>query len=362
MDLIYRIIDVNINRASEGIRVLEDLARFYYNNPNMTAELRTMRHEIRKSVTAIVPKCINNRDSINDIGLNVSRLSKLDNKKSINELIRGNFKRLQESLRVIEETLKIIDLYDAAKIYEEIRFNAYNLEKIFVKSLNNTDENEIWQYQQRKKLLKSFTNEIYCITAEEYSNNRDNIDVVKEMLEAGIKIIQYREKDKKTSDMIDECKKIRKLTFDYKAIFIVNDDINIAKIVKADGVHIGQDDLPIEYVRNFLGPDFIIGLSTHSAEQCNEAITRGVDYIGVGPIFKTNTKKDVCNPVGLEYLDYVTKNTDIPFVAIGGIKEHNIDDVLAKKPKMIALVTEIVGAKNIKEKIGALKKKIVQNY
>ncbi|MDT3705078.1 MAG: thiamine phosphate synthase [Thermincola sp.] len=200
--------------------------------------------------------------------------------------------------------------------------------------------------------------DLYCITAEEHSLGRDNLQVVKAMIDTGIKIIQYREKDKTLRQKYEECLKIRELTKAAGVTFIVNDDIDIAILVKADGVHIGQDDLPIEKVRELVGGDMIIGLSTHSPEQAEDAVKRGADYIGVGPLFKTYTKKDVCEPAGLEYLEYVAGNIDIPFVAIGGIKEHNISEVVSRGAKCIALVTEIVGAEVIEEKIENLRRRM----
>lgn len=198
--------------------------------------------------------------------------------------------------------------------------------------------------------------DIYCITAEEHSMGRSNIEVVKAMIASDIKIIQYREKNKKLRDKYNECLIIRSLTKEAGVTFIVNDNIDIAMMVKADGVHIGQDDLPIEKVRELVGEDMIIGLSTHSSAQANDAVLRGADYIGVGPIYKTYTKIDVCESVGLSYLDYVVKNITIPFVAIGGIKLHNLKEVTAKGAKCISLVTEIVGALDIKSQIEEIRR------
>jgi thiamine-phosphate pyrophosphorylase len=129
-------------------------------------------------------------------------------------------------------------------------------------------------------------------------------------------------------------------------------------LVKADGIHLGQDDLPVEKVRELVGSEMIIGLSTHSPEQAQDAVRRGADYIGVGPIYRTYTKKDVCEPVGLEYLDYVVKSINIPFVAIGGIKESNMDEVISRGAKCVAMVTEIVGAENIEQKILNIRHKL----
>jgi thiamine-phosphate pyrophosphorylase len=205
------------------------------------------------------------------------------------------------------------------------------------------------------KMKNFLTTDIYGLTAEEFSAGRGNIEVVEKMLTAGIKFIQYREKDKKARDMYHECLKIRELTKAAGATFLINDHIDLAMVIDADGVHIGQDDLPPGEVRRLLGPDKIIGLSTHSSLQAEDAVKAGVDYIGVGPVFTTQTKKDVCAAVGFEYLDYVVKNIALPFVAIGGIKEHNIKEVRAHGARMIALVTEIVGASDIVDKVKSIR-------
>ena len=203
-----------------------------------------------------------------------------------------------------------------------------------------------------------FNTELYCITAEEHSLGRSNIEVVRQMIDAGIKIIQYREKDKKMKDKYQECKVIREMTKQAGVTFIVNDDIDLAMIVKADGVHIGQDDLPIEKVRELVGDKMIIGISTHCPEEARQAVASGADYIGVGPIFKTATKKDVCEPVGFEYLEYVAQNISIPFVAIGGIKLTNITEVIKRGTQCIAIVTEITTAQDIPGRIAEIREMI----
>ncbi|MCX7714967.1 MAG: thiamine phosphate synthase [Clostridia bacterium] len=199
--------------------------------------------------------------------------------------------------------------------------------------------------------------DLYCITAEEYSNGRSNIEVVSDIIESGVKIIQYREKDKSLREKYEECKIIRQMTKKAGVTFIVNDHVDLAMIVAADGVHIGQDDLPLGEVRKLVG-DKIIGISTHSPDQAQKAAYDGADYIGVGPIFPTKTKKNVCDAVGLEYLDYVVENMSIPFVAIGGIKEHNVEDVILRGAGCVAMVTEIVGAKDIPGLIHSIRLKM----
>ncbi len=200
--------------------------------------------------------------------------------------------------------------------------------------------------------------DLYCLTAEEFSCGRGNIEVVKEMIAAGVKLIQYREKEKSILEKYSECIAIRKLTKEAGVTFVVNDHVDLAMAVEADGLHVGQDDMPVPVIREITGGKIFIGLSTHSPEQAEDAVKAGADYIGVGPVFKTYTKKDVCDPVGFDYLDYVVKNIDLPFVAIGGIKEDNLGEIVKRGAKCVAMVTEIVGADDIGEKIKSLRSKM----
>ena len=195
---------------------------------------------------------------------------------------------------------------------------------------------------------------IYALTSELHSQGRSNLEVAGDILAAGVPILQYREKAKKVRIMYEECLALRAMTHRYGALFIINDHIDLALAVGADGVHIGQDDLPLSKVRELVGPDLMIGVSTHSPAQARAAVNEGADYIGVGPLFATQTKIDVCDPVGLNYLDYVVKNLRIPFVAIGGIKEHNLAEVVKAGARTVALVTEIVGNPDIQGKIKSL--------
>lgn len=200
---------------------------------------------------------------------------------------------------------------------------------------------------------------IYGITGDNFSNGKSNFQCVKEMIDGGINIIQYRDKLKTMKEKIKEAKEIRKLCKEKNVIFIVNDHIDIALLVDADGVHLGQDDMDPSDARKLLGPNKIIGVSTHSKEQGLKAYkNRDVDYIGVGPIYPTTTKDTA--PVGIEYLDYAVKNLHLPFIAIGGIKEKNIEKIIERGATRISLVSEIVGADDITyttKKLGNLLKK-----
>lgn len=199
------------------------------------------------------------------------------------------------------------------------------------------------------------TTKIYALTAENLSKGRSNLEVVSACIKAGIKFIQYREKTKKLKAMYEECLAIREMTKQAGVTFIVNDYIDLALAVKADGVHVGQEDFPPQTVRELIGKEMILGLSTHNPKQIKDAESSGfVDYIGVGPVFATKTKADVCAAVGLTYVEYAAMHSSLPFVAIGGIKEQNIHEVAKAGAKTIAVVSDIVGAENIVEKIQKL--------
>lgn len=338
----YRIIDANLNRVCEGLRVVEDWLRFSVQDKALSSQTKQLRHTIRDSLRSLHQHLIPSRRSDNDVGFEISQTE--DKAHTGEDLLPANFKRAQEGLRVIEESLRILGHGEMARLIEKQRFSVYTLEKA-VEPLHAKEE-------KRRRL----TTDLYGITASEHSRGRCNVDVVKAMLDAGVQIIQYREKDFTPHVKLRECDAIRRLTLDAQATFIVNDHPDLAMMVAADGVHIGQDDWPLNRVRSLVGPEMIVGLSTHSPKQAQDAIKANVDYIGVGPIFSTKTKKDVCSPVGFKYLDYAAYNLTIPFVAIGGIKEHNIRQVVRHGARCIALVTEIVGADDIQGKVQSLRR------
>ncbi len=197
--------------------------------------------------------------------------------------------------------------------------------------------------------------DLYALTDSNLSLGRPVEDVAAALLHAGVRILQYREKKLKGGEMLRQCGELRRMTREAGACFIVNDHVDIAMLVDADGVHVGQEDLPVEAVRSLVGPDKIIGLSTHTPEQARAAVAAGADYIGVGPIFATRTKEDVCAPVGYAYLDWVAANMDLPFVAIGGIKRHNIAEVVRHGARCCALVSELVGAEDIRARVAEVR-------
>lgn len=201
---------------------------------------------------------------------------------------------------------------------------------------------------RRTRGMKNFMRTgIYALTAEPLSQGRTNLAVVDAMIRAGVKFLQYREKEKTARVMYEECTAIRAMTRAAGVTFIINDDIGLALAVDADGVHIGQEDIPAHAVRALVGEERIIGLSTHSPAQAREAQALGcLDYIGVGPVFATRTKPDAM-PTGLDYVRYAAAHIALPFVAIGGIKPHSIKEVVSAGARTVAVVSAIVGSENI---------------
>ena len=187
---------------------------------------------------------------------------------------------------------------------------------------------------------------IYAITDSECGKDKEFLTYCEELLQGGAKIIQYREKSRDMKKLFKEAKELKILTQKYNAIFIVNDHLDIALLVDADGIHIGQDDLPISEVRKVLGKNKIIGISTHNLNEAEEAVKNGADYIGVGPIFHTDTKKDAGNPLTLNFLEEVEKNINLPYTVIGGIKESNLDEVLSRGAKSVCLSSELICNEN----------------
>ncbi len=187
---------------------------------------------------------------------------------------------------------------------------------------------------------------------------RDLAYLAKEAIAGGADIIQLRDKEASARELIKTGLAIRGFTLKKKVLFIVNDRPDIAFAVDADGVHLGQGDLPIETARALLGRKKIIGISTHSLRQAAEAQKRGADYIGVGPVFPTPTKPDY-DAVGLDLIKSVKARIKIPFVAIGGIDRFNIDKVVSAGAIRVAVVRAVCGAADIRRAAGILKERLV---
>lgn len=208
----------------------------------------------------------------------------------------------------------------------------------------------------RKSLFESV--DIYPVTCEELSGGRTNIEVLEAVIRGGAKIIQLREKDCSSRDLYETARKFREITAKAGVLLIINDRLDIALASEADGVHLGQDDLPLVAARK-LAPDMLIGVSTHSLEEALVAQQQGADYINIGPIFPTKTKAGIEKFLGPDAITEITQRIKIPFTVMGGINESNIDKVLAKGARRVAVVTAVTRASDITGAVKHLREKIM---
>lgn len=188
---------------------------------------------------------------------------------------------------------------------------------------------------------------LYLVTDKEILKDRDFYREIEQALKGGVRTVQLREKDTLGKEFLEKALKLRELTKKYNALFIVNDRVDIGILSEADGIHIGQDDIPLKEVRKIVPRKMIIGVSVSNSQEAIVAKEQGADYIGVGAVFKTNTKKDAKN-TGLELLKEIKGKVKIPIVAIGGIKEENIRKI--EKVEGYAIISDILGCKDIEGK------------
>jgi thiamine-phosphate pyrophosphorylase len=196
---------------------------------------------------------------------------------------------------------------------------------------------------------------LYCFSPGKFLLDRDPIDLVSAQIRGGADVIQLREKEMSRRGRLELGLKIRELTRQEGILFIVNDDVDLAIILDADGVHLGQDDIPIRFARPLM-KDKVIGVSTHSLEQVEEAVASGADYIGVGPIFETATKEDTEDLVGLDLLLKISDNCPIPYVAISGIGKDNIKSLTEAGCRRAAVISDILTANDIEARCRSIKK------
>jgi len=199
--------------------------------------------------------------------------------------------------------------------------------------------------------------QLYVITDSRAAEGRDLVRMVKAAIDGGAEVVQLRDKNLPAKELIKVGLELQDLCRRKDVIFIINDRPDVALAVNSDGVHLGQDDLPIAVARRIMAPEKIIGVSTHTIKQALEAEEQGADYIGVGPVFATPTKSEY-KPVGLELVSQVKEKLSIPFVAIGGIDEKNIDEVIAAGAECAAVVRAVMAARDPAEAAKKLKKKL----
>ena len=325
---IFQIIDANLDRAREGLRVIEDWARFGLGKNNCVARIKNFRQILGKNHLYIYKQ---SRNYIQDQCQGLTHKDQT-NRKTPEQIISSNSARVQEALRVIEEYSRTHN--DAlSKIASEIRYEIYNIEI------------ELLMLSKRKmseEILK--TNDLYIIT-----DQKENLlGKIEDILIAGVKIIQYRSKKGTDKDNLEQAIQIKHLCKRYNSLFIINDRIDLALASNADGVHLGQDDLNIKTARKLLGYSKIVGISANNENDISKALKEGCDYIGIGPVFETSTKKGK-TPLGIEKIKTLTKDLNIPWFAIGGIKTNNVSFLKNHGFKKFALVSQLMDSEDPKE-------------
>ena len=320
---IAQLIDANLDRAREGLRVMEDWCRFGLKNSDFSIQIKDWRQQLGIHHHNIYRKA---RLTTNDPAMGVSHpLQKV--RATPESVFIANSSRVQEALRVIEEFTRITDP-NLCDIATKIRYETYEIE---IKVLNMNEAID------KRQTLNDCP--LYLIT----SNNGNLEKTVLDALKAGVRIIQYREKLLSDNEKISQAKHLTSLCKKYNSLFIVNDRIDIALAVDADGVHLGQEDIPTKIARELLGDERIIGRSTHCLEDIKNAEKEGCDYIGIGPIFPSKTKKQL-NPIGVDFLRKGLSETPLPAFAIGGINSSNMIKLSQINNLRIAVSDEIINS------------------
>lgn len=329
----FRIIDANANRAREGLRVIEEYARFILDSKPVTEKVKTLRHSFSKGVEDLQDKLhislSDFRDTAGDIGTEIS--TKTENiRQDSSEVAKAAVKRLQEALRSIEEYSKISES-GLSGAFEKIRYKCYDIEK------------DLFADSNRKARLAEA--KLYVLVTESLAS-ADAETVTREAVAGGADIIQMREKELEDGEFLKKAEKLNSICRENNVLFLINDRPHIASLIEADGIHTGQGDLPVNLCRRILGSDKIIGKSTSAPNFLEKAFEDGADYAGVGPVYETNTKKHR-SAVGLEYVKHAVKNAKIPYFCIGSINRDTIEDVLNAGANAVAVCTAIIAAKDI---------------
>ena len=200
--------------------------------------------------------------------------------------------------------------------------------------------------------------DLYVVITESQCGGRSALEVLEAVLDGGVRLVQLREKDRSGHDLYDLACEFRRRTASRNALLIINDRVDVALASQADGVHLGQDDLPLASART-LAPDLIIGVSTHTLEQALAAQTDGADYVNIGPIFPTQTKTTAVDPLGCDAVGAISPRLSIPFSCMGGIKLHNINEILEQGARHPAVVTAVTAAGNIQDATEQLRERVL---
>ncbi len=322
-----RVLDANLNRAREALRVLDDHARFVLNDRLLTETVKALRHGLAAASGQLPPTLLlAARDTPGDVGTNVSAAGEYERGSSA-QVAAVNLKRLQEALRSVEEYGKLFGTGFAREV-EALRYWSYTLERAVVRG-----------GEARRKLadarLYVLLTGSQCAAALDWT--------IEQAAVGGATVFQLREKGLSDAELIARARDVRRWTRKSNTLFIVNDRPDIARLVGADGVHLGQDDLAVADARRIVGPEALIGVSTHSVEQVRRAVLDGADYLGVGPTFPSRTKAFEAFP-GLGFVRDAAAETTLPAFALGGIGPENVGEVVAAGLRRVAVSAAVCAA------------------
>ena len=331
-----RLIDANLDRLGEGLRVLEDISRFLLNDAVLSKRLKTLRHSLVKSLGSLEQDLISARRVAEDVGAPTEKRVTLQH-KDLPAMVMANSRRVQESLRVLEEFSRLSGepLAGKAGEFESIRFEAYELEQQLVGRLLRQD---------KASRLKG----LYLVLDTAALKGRDAVEVAAAAIRGGAKTIQLRDKLRTKAELLTVARKLRDMCAEKGVLFIVNDHLDIAMAVSADGLHLGQNDLPPAEARRILPIDTLIGCSTHSTAEAVRAQAGGADYVAVGSIYPT-TSKEKYKLVGLDTLRRTRSKVLVPLIAIGGINHANVQEVMEAGADSVAVISAVLGSDDVEK-------------
>ncbi|MEB3275245.1 MAG: thiamine phosphate synthase [Prochlorothrix sp.] len=316
---LYRILDANLDRVREGIRIIEEWCRFGLNQTELTAECKALRQETAQWHHPVLRAA---RDTAQDPGTELTHAQEAE-RRNIPQVLQVNFCRVEEALRVLEEYGKLYDPQMGAS-FKQMRYRVYQL------------ESQLLAHERHQKLLRSH---LYLVT----SPVPKLVETLEAALQGGLGLVQYRAKDEDDVTRLARANQLRELCHRYGALFIVNDRVDLALAANADGVHLGQQDVPIALARQILGPNRLVGRSTTNPEELQRALAEGADYVGVGPVRQTPTKPGKA-AAGLEYVRHAAAHCPIPWFAIGGVNPNNVREVMEAGAPRVAVVRAIMEA------------------
>jgi thiamine-phosphate pyrophosphorylase len=329
-----RIIDANINRIGEGLRVLEEFARLSLDDAGLTERLKNMRHKMVHIDVGLQQKIIGARDAAGDVGAGMKAAGE-GKRRHAAEIIIANARRVQESLRVLEELAKEPGPGLESGEYEKARFALYTIEKELISRLLRQDK------------IKRLSG-LYVIVDVESLKGRSALDAAGAAIRGGAKVIQLRDKKDSRRSFFQKSLGLRKLCEQNGVLFIVNDSLEIALAADADGLNVGQEDLPVAEARRLLPIDRILGASACTIAEAKAAQAAGADYLGVGAIYATPTKTDI-KIVGPGIIKRIKKAVNLPVVAIGGINKSNVGEVMKAGADAAAVISAVMGAADIEK-------------